>query len=68
MALASVPGTRQAELAVLANSVPVTATVNRREATLDLKYDGEPKFKGIDGTKMSYALNAPMPVIKTGES
>jgi hypothetical protein len=68
IALASVPGTPQAELAIVANSVPVTATVNRREVTIQLEYDGEPKFKPIDGTAMSYAINAPMPVIKTGES
>ena len=63
--LASVPGTRQAELAVLANSVPTTATVNRREATLEVTYDGEPQFKPIDGTSLSYALNAPLPVIRS---
>jgi hypothetical protein len=61
--LASVPDTRQAELAVLANSVPTTATVSRRDATMQLTYDGEPKFKTIEGTRMSYALNAQLPVI-----
>jgi hypothetical protein len=67
MVLASVPNTPQAELAVLSTSVPTTATVKRREATLQLSFDGEPKFKSIEGTKMSYAVNAPLPVIKTGE-
>ncbi len=66
MALASVPGTPQADLAVLANSVPTTATVNRREAKIELTFDGEPKFKPIEGTKMSYAVNAQLPVIRTG--
>ena len=65
--LASVPGTRQSELSVIANSVPTTATVNRRTATLDVSYDGEPKFKPIEGTAMSYAINAQVPVIRTGE-
>jgi hypothetical protein len=64
--LASVPGTAQAELALLASSVPTTAVVNRKEAKLDLSYDGEPKFKPIEGTSMSYALNAKIPVIQTG--
>ncbi|MCI0745501.1 MAG: hypothetical protein L0Y58_08860 [Verrucomicrobia subdivision 3 bacterium] len=68
IALASVPGTPQAELAVLANSVPTTATVNRRQATIQLTYDGEPKFKNIEGTQMSYAINAQLPVIRTGEN
>lgn len=65
MALSSVPGTPQAELAVLANSVPTTATVNRHEATIQLTFDGEPKFKPIEGTQMSYAINAQLPVIRT---
>jgi hypothetical protein len=65
--LASVPDTPQAELALVANSVPTTATVNRRDAKLDLKYDGEPQFKPIEGTAMSYAINAPLPVIRAGE-
>jgi hypothetical protein len=64
--LASVPGTPQAELAILANSVPTTATVNRRDATIQLSYDGEPKFKPIEGTYLSYAVNAQLPVILGG--
>lgn len=66
MALASVPDTPQAELAVLANSVPTTATVNRRTARIDLTYSGEPKFKPINETKMDYAINANLPVIRIG--
>lgn len=64
--LASVPDTPQAELALVANSAPTTATVNRRDAKIELKYDGEPKFKPIDGTTMSYAVNAQLPVIQLG--
>src|SRR5262249_13816446 len=41
--LASVPGTRQAESAVIGNSVPTTATANRRTTRIELNYDGEPK-------------------------
>ena len=65
--LASVPETPQAELASVANSVPTTATVNRRTATIQLKYDGEPRFKPIEGTTLSYAINAQLPVIRAGE-
>ncbi len=65
--LASVPGTPQAELAMVANSMPTTATVNRNEAKIDLSYDGgEPKFQPIEGTSMSYAVNAQLPVISLG--
>jgi hypothetical protein len=66
MVLSSVPETRQAEMAMIEASVPTTATVNRKSAKLQLTYDGEPKFKPISGTSMSYAVNAQVPVIKTG--
>lgn len=62
--LASVPGTPQAERALLANSMPTSATVNRHTAKLQFKYDGEPQFKPITGTALSYAINAPLPVIQ----
>jgi hypothetical protein len=66
--LASVPDTQQAELALVAASVPTTATVNRHSAKLQVTYDGEPSFKPIQGTAMSYAVNAPLPVIHSGEN
>ena len=66
--LASVPETRQAELALLANSVPTTATVRRRDAKIELTCDGEPKFKPIEGTRMSYAVNAKLPVVLSGNT
>jgi hypothetical protein len=66
MVLASVPGTPQAELALVADSVPTTATVSR-SATIQVAYDGGPQFKPIEGTAMSYAVNAQLPVIKSGD-
>jgi hypothetical protein len=65
--LASVPGTRQAELAIVANSAPTTATVSRSNTTIQLTFDGEPKFKAIEGTDMEYAINAQLPVIKADD-
>jgi hypothetical protein len=65
--LASVPGTPQAELALVADSVPTTATVSR-QTTTKVTYDGEPQFKPIEGTSLSYAINAQLPVIKAGEN
>ncbi len=47
--LASVPGTPQAEAALLAITTPTTATVNRHDAKIQLEYDGEPQFKSITG-------------------
>jgi hypothetical protein len=64
--LASVPDTTQAKLALAANSMPTTATVSRN-TTLQIAYDGEPQFKPIAGTGLSYAVNAPLPVIQAGD-
>jgi hypothetical protein len=66
--LASVPDTPQAELAMVANSVPTLATVSRTNATIELIYDGEPKFKPIESTGMRYAVNAQLPVIQAEDS
>jgi hypothetical protein len=62
--LASVPGTEQAREAMIANSIPQTAQVRRDEASLDVKYDDEPKFEPIEGTALSYAVNTDTPVIQ----
>jgi hypothetical protein len=61
--LPSVPGTTEAKEAVLENSIPQTAKVDRKTATLDVKYDGEPKFEAIKDTKMSYAINTDKSVL-----
>ena len=66
--LASVPGTPQAEAALLAITAPTTATVSRRETKTQVDYDGEPQFKSITGTDMSYAVNAKLPVILADEN
>ena len=62
--LASVPGTRQAEEAVLNASIPQTATIDRQSATAEVQYVGEPEFKPIENTSMSYAANTPNDVIQ----
>src|SRR5258707_7773253 len=62
--LVSVPGTPQAKEAVIANSIPQTATVQRREAKLDVTYDGAPVFRPITGTPLQYAVNTQVPVIE----
>ncbi|HKW15829.1 MAG TPA: carbohydrate-binding family V/XII, partial [Candidatus Krumholzibacteria bacterium] len=61
--LANVPGTTEAKEAVLENSIPQTAAVDRKTANLDVKYDGQPKFEAITGTKMSYAVNTDKSVL-----
>jgi hypothetical protein len=66
--LASVPGTAEAKEALIANSIPQTATVTRSEARLTVQYDGEATFVPIQGTSMNYATNTSAPVIKVSDN
>jgi len=61
---ANVPGTVQANEAIIANSIPQTATVQRNEAKLELTYDGAPQLRPIAGTPLLYAINSGVPVIE----
>ncbi len=67
--LVSVPGTQAARDAVLLAQVPTTAIVNRAEAEAKVKvvYTGEPQFKPIEGTSLSYAANTQEKIIKVGD-
>ena len=64
--LASIPGTPEAEDAILLAQVPTTAVVKRTEAEAQAKveYDGDPQFAPIEGTSLSYATNANADVIR----
>lgn len=64
--LASVPGTPEAEDAILLAQVPNEAVINRRqaEAKAIVSYDGDPVFAPIEGTQMSYATNTSSDVIQ----
>jgi hypothetical protein len=66
--LASVPGTEQAREAVVANQIPQTAAVRRTEVKFDVRYDGAPQFRIIEGTSMEYAVNTGSDVIHLGAS
>jgi len=61
--LVSVPGTPQAKEAIIANSIPQTATITRAAAKLTVTYDGAPDFQPIQGTTLTYAVNTTTPVI-----
>ncbi len=67
--LASVPGTREAEEAVLLAQVPTTVVVNKSEAEGKAKasYVGTPQFKPIEGTSLQYAANSSDKVIQIGK-
>jgi len=62
--LATVPGTPAAQEAVIANSIPQTAEVDRAEAKFESSYDGDPDFQNVPDTSLQYALNTPTPVIR----
>jgi hypothetical protein len=65
--LASVPGTPQSKEALIANSIPQTATITRSEAKITVQYDGEAKFVPIQGTSIRYAENTSAAVIKVAD-
>jgi hypothetical protein len=61
---ASVPGTDEAEDALLDAQIPQTTAVKRADARLAVQYDGEPNFVPIEGTKTEYAINTPASVLR----
>jgi hypothetical protein len=67
--LVSVPGTDEANDAVLLAQIPNTVIVDRAkaEAAVQVSYDGEPQFKPIESTTLSYASNTQDKVIKVGD-
>jgi hypothetical protein len=62
--LLSVPGTLEAEEAVIDHQIPQTSAIRRSEATFDAEYDGDPQFEGIEDTRMAYATNTSAQVIR----
>ncbi|MGE5255751.1 MAG: hypothetical protein ACM3KE_03715 [Hyphomicrobiales bacterium] len=63
--LASVAGTPQAREAVIANSIPQTATIPRVGGpSFTPAFDGTPQFKPIPGTPLQYVVNSPTPIIR----
>jgi hypothetical protein len=67
--LTFVPGSPEAEDAVLLAQVPTTVVVNPKEAEakVNVAYDGPPEFKPIEGTTLSYAANTQDKIIKVGD-
>lgn len=56
---ASVPGTREAQDAVLLASVPTTTTVSITNVPVNVTYNGAPQFVAIPSTTVEYAVNTP---------
>jgi len=64
--LVNVAGSPQAKEAVLENSIPQTATIDRKKGTTKVNYAGEPKFDKIADTNLEYAVNTGTAVFKEG--
>jgi hypothetical protein len=63
--LAAVAGTPQAQEAVIANSVPTTATIPRANGPkFAPEFDGAPHFEAIADTPLFYTDNSSVPVIR----
>ena len=63
--LVSVAGTPQAKEAVIANSVPQTATIKRVGGPIFAPvFDGNPRLRPIPGTSLQYVFNSPTPIIR----
>ena len=62
--LVSVPGTPQAQEAIIQSQIPQQATLSRAEAKLDVVYAGAPQFTPIPGTPLQYAANTSFNVIR----
>ncbi|HSQ09281.1 MAG TPA: hypothetical protein VLN25_01515 [Burkholderiaceae bacterium] len=67
--LASVAGTPQAQEAVIANSIPQTASVARAGGPIFApEFDGAPVWQPVTSTSLFYAANARIPVIQVNPS
>jgi hypothetical protein len=64
---ASIPGTPEAQDALLEQSIPQTATVNRKDTKVDVTYDGNPEFKLVENTDVYYAVNTDKTVLRIKE-
>jgi hypothetical protein len=64
-ALYSVPGTRQAKLALIEAALPHRNTIAVSSAAgIEVSWVGEPSFEAIENTRLQRGLNTPFQVIK----
>jgi hypothetical protein len=65
--LATIPGTDEAEDAVMDAMIPQTTVIDKKKAKFTPTYDGDPKFENISGTSIDYAVNTPDQILKDGD-
>ncbi len=63
---ASVAGTEESREAMLDQVIPQTTAVRRDDSSLEVAYDGSPKFVDVDGTPLRYAVNTASSVLWYG--
>ncbi len=61
-----VAGTEMANEAALDAAVPQTAAI-KRDATIEVSFDGEPKFEPVEETTLYYAVNTESQVLRYGD-
>jgi len=61
-----VAGTDEAREAVMDAQIPQTASVRKGPVDIEVSYDGDPQFVGIEGTDLSRATNTASTVIRSG--
>lgn len=64
--LSQVAGTEQARDAILDNTIPQTAAIDRSDTSFSVDYDGEPEFAPVEDIKVEYAQNTSAAVFKYG--
>jgi hypothetical protein len=64
--LAAVPGTAQAQTALIQAQIPHQATLRKSTAKFEAAYAGAPEFKPVAGTEVSYATNTADEVLLVG--
>ena len=62
-----IPGTVEANDAVMDAKIPQTAAVSRATAKLEVQYDGKPVFEPVEGAGIDYATNTATSVLKIGD-
>ena len=65
---AAIPGTSEANDAILDATIPQTAEVQRNSPSPEVSYDGNPEFEGTGAKDVDYAVNSPATVIKFGNT
>jgi len=65
--LASVPGTDQANEAIMIAQVPQTARVSKKLTAPEVAYQGDPKFVAVEPTKVERAVNTDKDILKVGD-